>query len=226
MSIASSHSGDSFHALPSFLEGGRLPPPRIRDQSLPRARQAEDREADSHPVFSALDRLGCGYVVLEHGRRVIEANATACAILACEAGDLRNMEEIGRAFRRLLERARSRTPLGALSWVVVSGRDEVPLVINQQSNEAPDGRSVVMLLDLDAHLEPNPCMLQRMFGLTMAETRLALQLAQGQVPTEIARRRRLSRTTVRSQLASIFAKTQTKRQAELVSLLTRVAVLP
>jgi DNA-binding CsgD family transcriptional regulator len=69
-------------------------------------------------------------------------------------------------------------------------------------------------------------MLQRMFGLTMAETRLAIQMARGDVPADVARSRRLSRTTIRSQLASVFAKTQTRRQAELVTLLARVAVLP
>jgi DNA-binding CsgD family transcriptional regulator len=32
--------------------------------------------------------------------------------------------------------------------------------------------------------------------------------------------------TVRSQLASVLAKTQTRRQAELVALLARIAILP
>ncbi|MGO4741706.1 helix-turn-helix transcriptional regulator [Bosea sp. 2KB_26] len=83
-----------------------------------------------------------------------------------------------------------------------------------------------MLLDLDAHLEPSPFMLRRMFGLTMAETRLALKMARGEVPLDVARSSHLSRSTVRSQLSALFAKTQTKRQAELVTLLTRIAVLP
>ena len=65
-----------------------------------------------------------------------------------------------------------------------------------------------------------------MFGLTPAEIRLALELAQGGILADIAQRRRLSRTTVRSQLASVFSKTQTTRQAELVQLLNRIAILP
>ncbi|GAU86027.1 two component system response regulator [Bosea sp. BIWAKO-01] len=85
---------------------------------------------------------------------------------------------------------------------------------------------MVMLLDLDAHLRPNPFLLRRMFGLTMAETRLALQLASGDLPADVARNFHLSPVTIRSQLAAVFAKTNTSRQAELVVLLDRIALLP
>ncbi|MGL4288888.1 MAG: helix-turn-helix transcriptional regulator [Phreatobacter sp.] len=177
-------------------------------------------------MLSMLDRIGCGYLVLEGRRRVVEANTTARIILGREAEPVETLEQLSRAFKRLIDRAPARSPLGSFSWVVISGKDDTPLILNQPADEPPDGTSVVMLLDLDVHLEPNPSMLKRMFGLTMAETRLALQMARGDVPAEIARSRRLSRTTVRSQLASVFAKTQTRRQAELVTLLARVAVLP
>jgi DNA-binding CsgD family transcriptional regulator len=65
-----------------------------------------------------------------------------------------------------------------------------------------------------------------LFGFTAAETKLALELARGNNLIDIARSRRLSRTTVRSQLASLFVKTQTRRQADLIALLGRLAVLP
>ncbi|MGO4671075.1 helix-turn-helix transcriptional regulator [Bosea sp. 2RAB26] len=63
-------------------------------------------------------------------------------------------------------------------------------------------------------------------GLTMAETRVALQLARGEPPGDVARNSHVSPTTVRSQLAALFAKTNAKRQAELVKLLARIAILP
>jgi DNA-binding CsgD family transcriptional regulator len=65
-----------------------------------------------------------------------------------------------------------------------------------------------------------------MFGLTKAELKLASAIASGFTPTDLAREWRISRATVRSQLASIFAKTHTHRQAELVALLARVSLLP
>jgi DNA-binding CsgD family transcriptional regulator len=65
-----------------------------------------------------------------------------------------------------------------------------------------------------------------MFGLTPAEERLAVQITRGDTPADIARETGVSIATVRSQLAAVFAKTQTGRQAELVALLARVAILP
>ena len=93
-------------------------------------------------------------------------------------------------------------------------------------NVSPDETSTLILLDLDARPEPSPRTLQCLFGLTAAETQLAVELARGHNLLDIARTRRLSRTTIRSQLASLFVKTQTRRQVELVALLGRVAVLP
>lgn len=91
---------------------------------------------------------------------------------------------------------------------------------------AHDGTCIVALLDHDNRSAANPQTLQRMYGLTGAETLLALRLAQGDAPLDIAQSWHLSRTTIRSQLASLFAKTETKRQAELVALLARISVLP
>ena len=51
-------------------------------------------------------------------------------------------------------------------------------------------------------------------------------IASGATPAEIAADNLVSMATVRSQLASVLAKTQTRRQAELVALLARLAILP
>ncbi|MGO4678124.1 helix-turn-helix transcriptional regulator [Bosea sp. 2YAB26] len=177
-------------------------------------------------ALNMLDRIGCGYLVVENHRKIVEANATARLILGCDEGAFQDLGQLTSAFKRLIGRAPNGPRLGPLSWIVISGTSDTPFLLNQVADDIPDGTSVVMLLDLDAHLRPNPFMLQRMFGLTMAETRLALQMAQGDLPADVASSRHLSRTTIRSQLAALFAKTNTKRQAELVTLLARVAVLP
>jgi DNA-binding CsgD family transcriptional regulator len=115
---------------------------------------------------------------------------------------------------------------GSLSWVVICSVGDRPVILNENGIVVPEGKSIVVLLDREHRSGPNPQTLQRMFGLTSAETHLALRLARGDAPLEIARSWRLSRTTIRSQLASLFAKTETKRQAELVALLGRISVLP
>jgi DNA-binding CsgD family transcriptional regulator/PAS domain-containing protein len=64
--------------------------------------------------------------------------------------------------------------------------------------------------------------LQSVFGMTNAEARLALRLEQGETLGGIADEFGLSRETLRRQLKSIFSKTYTSRQAELVLLLSRL----
>ncbi len=62
-----------------------------------------------------------------------------------------------------------------------------------------------------------------MFGLTRAETRLALMLMDGATPRESAERLGVTFNTVRNQMKAIFAKVDVNRQSELIALMTRVA---
>lgn len=176
-------------------------------------------------ITGTLDRIGCGYLVLNREKRVIEWNAAAQNTLE-RPGEAANMaSELSAALRRLVANVPAHFLPGSLSWVVICSRDDRPAILNEMG-VAPDGTSIVALLDRKNRSAANPQTLQRIFGLTSAETHLALRLAQGDAPLDIARSWRLSRTTIRSQLASLFAKTETKRQAELVALLGRISVLP
>ena len=65
--------------------------------------------------------------------------------------------------------------------------------------------------------------LNERFGLTVAEAGLAAEIVKGDGREAAARRRGISVATARSQLASIFEKTGTHRQAELVHLLLELA---
>ncbi|MHA6729469.1 response regulator [Devosia sp. A369] len=80
---------------------------------------------------------------------------------------------------------------------------------------------------LRAQLGPRPPLcpdiLVRDFGLTPAEARVALALADGKQPAQIAADLDIARTTVVFHLRNIFQKTDTNRQAELVALLLRAA---
>jgi DNA-binding CsgD family transcriptional regulator len=62
-----------------------------------------------------------------------------------------------------------------------------------------------------------------LYGLTLAEARLSLDLAEGLTIEECAQRRDTSPHTARTQLKNVFAKTGTRRQAELVALVWRWA---
>lgn len=70
--------------------------------------------------------------------------------------------------------------------------------------------------------KPRSELLSELFQLSPAESRLAGLIAQGLSPEDCAARLGVSINTVRSQLRALFRKTDTERQAELVSLFTRL----
>jgi DNA-binding CsgD family transcriptional regulator len=84
---------------------------------------------------------------------------------------------------------------------------------------------VVILLDPEDCPEPSHALLQQVFGPTKGDFRLASQLLCGQSLQDVAETNGVSLGTVRSQTKATFAKTHTHRQAELVGLLTRLAII-
>jgi DNA-binding CsgD family transcriptional regulator len=216
--------GSKYNRGPHTTRPSYAFPDRASDR--PGAAVGEPGGRSLESVTGMLDRIGCGYLVLNRERRVVEWNAAAQITLERQDGAADTAGELSAALRRLIANVPAHFPPGSLSWVVIRSRGDRPVILNEKGVVAPDGTSIVALLDRDNRSAPNPQTLQTMFGLTGAETHLALRLAQGDAPLEIARSWRLSRTTIRSQLASLFAKTETRRQAELVALLGRISVLP
>jgi len=64
------------------------------------------------------------------------------------------------------------------------------------------------------------------FQLSPAEARLAVALLGGESLSDVAERSGLAQSTIKTQLARLFAKTETSRQSELIALLQRGALLP
>lgn len=67
-------------------------------------------------------------------------------------------------------------------------------------------------------------LLWRAFSFTDSEARLAEALLNGATLADFAREREVSKQTLRNQLVGVMRKTGTRRQSELVSLLTRLAL--
>ena len=67
-------------------------------------------------------------------------------------------------------------------------------------------------------------LLWRAFSLTESEARLAEALLGGATLADFAKAREVSKQTLRNQLVGVMRKTGTRRQSELVSLLTRLAL--
>jgi DNA-binding CsgD family transcriptional regulator len=84
---------------------------------------------------------------------------------------------------------------------------------------------VVILVDPDECPEPSSGLLQQVFGLTKGEARIASRIVCGETLQQIAGSSGVSVGTVRTQAKALFTKTGTHRQAELVRLLTRLAMI-
>lgn len=93
-----------------------------------------------------------------------------------------------------------------------------PLRTDRAKVGAPGQRicAVVMIGDPNDKAKMPEVFLQQLYGLTPSEARLTAELAEGNSMQEIAARHELSKETLRSQLRSVFDKTGTRRQAELI----------
>jgi DNA-binding CsgD family transcriptional regulator len=112
----------------------------------------------------------------------------------------------------------------ATDWAEALGvlRQLVRLARGSDNGALTDGGSLATAgeADLAASL-PDRAALSAL-GLTTAEIDIALALADGLAPGEIARQRGTSRHTVRNQIKSTLAKTDSRRQAELTALVERL----
>ena len=81
------------------------------------------------------------------------------------------------------------------------------------------GAALLFIFDPEATPALTKDLVRKLFSLSEAEAELAVALCGGNTSDDIAKERGTSINTVKSQLKSIFLKTGTKRQSELVSLL-------
>jgi DNA-binding CsgD family transcriptional regulator len=81
----------------------------------------------------------------------------------------------------------------------------------------------VEITDLNDIPTPSQKVLQRFFNLSPAEARVAQSVASGASLEETAQALGIKISTARTQLAAVFAKTQTRRQPQLIALLMHVA---
>jgi DNA-binding CsgD family transcriptional regulator len=136
--------------------------------------------------------------------------------------------------RRLLKEAidqltaMSRPNPLALEPVIVPRMEKLPVIVRIWPFDGPayqPGQDVRALLTLNA-LGPKPgppaAILAKTFRLTPSEAKVACVIARGAPPDIAALELKISRETARNQLKSVFAKTGTHRQSELVALLMQV----
>lgn len=105
---------------------------------------------------------------------------------------------------------------GTSPWLLSVIPGELPA--NLGGNSGP--HALVIIQDGAGPGLPHTRQLQMLYGLTPAEARLALGLLQLDTPADYAERHQLSLATVKTHLRNLFAKTGTRRQADLMRLLS------
>jgi DNA-binding CsgD family transcriptional regulator len=128
--------------------------------------------------------------------------------------------------RRLLDGLRQRLTKEGSPVVLLKANDEQPLIAHLASRSGGVGDDrAVLLTDLHDFQVPHENILRAVFDLTPAEVPLAQAMTRGDTLEEVATSLGIKMSTARTQLAAIFAKTGTQRQAKLVAILTRLALL-
>jgi DNA-binding CsgD family transcriptional regulator len=184
----------------------------------------------------ALDSVGQPAVAVDHFGRVLDANCAAESVLdnyLCidRCGRLCALDgRTDAALQTLFDRLRATpdTDPIAADRIIVRRAGKAPVVIRvlpiHGAARGPFGgaRALLTFSTLDLKAAPEPELVSDIFGLTRAEAEVAAFVAQGKSLAEIAAQRGSAAVTVRNQIRTIFAKTGTHRQSELVALLSRL----
>jgi DNA-binding CsgD family transcriptional regulator len=181
-------------------------------------------------LMTAFDLLALGVLLMDTARRVSFANRSADEILgvAPRSADSANSARLSEARTRALARLlvdQQRVHRGSL---VLRHPDDgralqifvTPLAWPVGAGEAGRRFSTALFIGDPRRLSGDPVdVLNELYALTPAESRLALLLTTGRSVEESARELGIALSTARGVLKAVFAKTDTRRQSDLVRLL-------
>jgi DNA-binding CsgD family transcriptional regulator len=189
-------------------------------------------------MLDAFSRLRLSAIVLDHDRRVVELNDKAKEFLgSCirivdgRLGVIdRNSNEDFQSLIATAAQPQGGTGAGQDSFVLLPGLGIRPVIAyaspisSVRKEQVVVLGTIILLVSQDGHREPDTRLLEALFAFTRAEMRLAVALARGLDLQSIAQTHNVTIGTLRVHLKSIFEKTNTSRQAELILLLARLSI--
>jgi len=192
--------------------------------------------ARAEAALDAFEMSGSAVVLFDRCGEVFRLNNAAQRLIGEDLQIVRNRlvsrnQDATAALERALHAVIWRPDDGSLQPPVSFPREEgYPILayVSRLSGIAADCfapcQVVAVLVDLEARVRLVERDLMSVFNLTPAEARLASRLSGGDSIEEIAAELHISYETTRKQLKSIFHKTNTNRQAQLVALLAQFSV--
>lgn len=189
---------------------------------------------------ATLNLLATPMLVVGADLRPVLANASAEQLLGAadglslqggavdlwRGGEMTHFRGLVDAAMGLKEGRESDTGIMAVSRP--SGRQAYAVLVTSMRAGSDDGESplaAVFVRDPEHRWEVPPKVLQELYDLTPAESRVAIELVNGSSPKEVARTFNVSVNTVRNQIKQTYRKTGTSRQSQLVALMLTTAAL-
>ena len=224
------------------LERFRLLTPHLKRafEVHSRLARAERRELE---LTEALDRLRMGAVLLDTRGRILLANRAARQIEAQRDGLYLDAGGIRGATPTVTSRVREAVAAALEPVCLIDSRSGVvrmprpsgrrayrflvaPLSRHKGSPILGESEAVAIafLSDPDRSIDARPELVEELLGVTPAEARVTLELAHGATTAEVASALGIQVNTVRAHLKSVFSKTGTRSQPQLLERL--FAVLP
>ena len=194
------------------------------------ATAARSRRAGG-PALAIVDHLSVAVLVSDREGRCTFMNRCAVELLASSdgvrlvAGEHLGAEYPGDAhkLRTAIQRACD-DRIGCAIMINRSGDPQPLISVVSPFDDRTDTRPQAMLMLRRAGIRNEVVAnhLRSLFRLSPAEAEIAVSLATGAELTEIAGARKVTVNTLRSQIASVMGKTGTRRQAELVALVSKL----
>lgn len=196
-------------------------------QSVTMGRRLEELSASAAIGYVALHKLGTAAFTVTRRGGVTELNEAAQSLLddgselRIVAGRLRCVIEnhipLAHHIQHVIDTRQAKT------FSLPSARGGEPLQVMllppiQARIWAPEPTVLMMVRTPRAVLASALDQIRNAYGLTHAETRLVAGLAGGETVNQFCERAGVSRNTVKTQLSSLFSKTGTSQQKELVRL--------
>lgn len=196
-----------------------------------------EHELRRNSFMEALDRVPVGILLVHGDGRVAYLNGAAQRIVEARNGlfvDLAGIRLLRsrdtERLRRLIGEAtlttsgRATHAGGAMRAIRMNGLRPLEIVVSPTRAEETlsfFARPFAIVCVSDPELLPQDleALARQRYALTAAEARVAALIAQGKPVAEVAERLGVTRNTVKTQLQSVFRKTNTQRQAELTRLL-------
>jgi len=206
-----------------------LSPHLIRSATLRARMQTLERQQSASE--SVVAHLPYGTLWINAAGRIVSLNPQATAILAAGDGlSVRNdklaVSEPADAERLqyALRMATAMEPRQGQWFAIARRKQSTPLLVSVIPATIPAALdplcggpfALLILQDMARQRVSRSAQLQVIYRLTPAETRLAEALLENDTIESYALKNDISRNTVRTHLASLFAKTGAKRQAELI----------